>query len=177
MYPPTLEQAQKDNHKAKLMFGFALKVEEVHARLYKKALESLQAGSDLSVSDAYLCPVCGNLEFGKPTSKCPICGAVADKYVVRLTPRFDRNGGSKTCPGVGWHGLAKLARAFQRLVVQNSYVENTAKRCIWNRNSVQEAARASADACPMPPQTCVRARFTMHSPKPVACSLKPKQPP
>jgi rubrerythrin len=81
MYPPMLEQAQKDNHKARIMFGFALKAEEVHANLYKKALAALEAATDLSAADVYLCSVCGNIEFGKPTEKCSVCGAVADKFV------------------------------------------------------------------------------------------------
>ena len=82
MYPPMLELAQKEGHKAKVMFGFALKAEEVHARLYRNALESLQAGSDLAVTDVYLCTVCGNIEVGKPQAKCALCGAPPDKFVA-----------------------------------------------------------------------------------------------
>jgi rubrerythrin len=81
MYPPMLEQALKDGHKAKIMFGFALKAEEVHANLYQKALDGLKASTDMAAADVYLCTVCGNIEFGKPTEKCTICGAVADKFV------------------------------------------------------------------------------------------------
>jgi rubrerythrin len=80
MYPPMLEQAQKENHRAKIMFGFALKAEEVHANLYKKALAALEAGSDFSGAEIYLCTVCGNIEVGKPTSKCSICNAPADRF-------------------------------------------------------------------------------------------------
>ena len=36
MYPPMYEQAVKDNHKAKKMFGYAMEAEKVHADLYKK---------------------------------------------------------------------------------------------------------------------------------------------
>src|SRR5664279_5494434 len=39
MYPPMLEQAKADNHRARTMFGFAVKAEAVHAALYKLALE------------------------------------------------------------------------------------------------------------------------------------------
>ena len=80
MYPPMLEQATKDNHRARIMFGFALKAEEVHAKLYQKALEALQSSTDMAASELYLCTVCGNIEFGKPTDKCSICGAAADKF-------------------------------------------------------------------------------------------------
>ncbi len=81
MYPPMLEQANADNHKAKRMFNYALKVEAVHAQLYKLALEAVEQGKDLNVSEIYICPVCGNIEFGKPTEKCSVCGLPADKFI------------------------------------------------------------------------------------------------
>ncbi len=81
MYPPMLELATSDNHRAKTMFGFALKAEEVHAKLYAKALAALEANTDMAAAEVYLCTVCGNIEFGKPTERCPICKAPADKYV------------------------------------------------------------------------------------------------
>jgi len=80
MYPPMYDQAKTDDHKAKRMFEYALKAEEVHAKLYKLALEAVQQGKDLDV-DFYLCPVCGHIEFGKPTEDCPVCGTKADKFV------------------------------------------------------------------------------------------------
>ena len=80
MYPPMLAQAQKENHKAKTMFNWALKVEEVHAKLYKLALEAVQAGKDLSQSEIYLCPVCGHVELAKPSAKCPTCGLAPEKF-------------------------------------------------------------------------------------------------
>jgi rubrerythrin len=81
MYPPMLEQAVKENHKAKRMFAYAPKAEEIHANLYKIALEAAQLGNDLDVSDIYLCPVCGHIEFGAPGTDCPICGALSSKYI------------------------------------------------------------------------------------------------
>ena len=80
MYPPMFDQAKADDHKAKRMFEYALDAEEVHARLYKLALEAVQQGKDLDV-DFYLCPVCGYIEFGKPTKDCPICGTKVEKLV------------------------------------------------------------------------------------------------
>ncbi len=81
MYPPMLEQAEADGHKAKRMFKYAMGAEDVHAQLYKLALEAVKSGKDLQVTDFYLCPVCGHIEFGKPDEDCPICGALASKYV------------------------------------------------------------------------------------------------
>ena len=81
MYPPMLDQAKQDGHKAKRMFAFAVKTEEVHARLYQLALAAAKAGKDLEETSFYLCPVCGHIEFGSPPDSCPICGVKAEKYV------------------------------------------------------------------------------------------------
>jgi rubrerythrin len=81
MYPPMLKLAEEENDKAKRMFGYAVKAEEVHAKLYSLALEAAAQGKDLEISKIYLCPVCGNIEFGEPTEKCFICGAPAAKFI------------------------------------------------------------------------------------------------
>jgi len=81
MYPPMHDQAVKENHKAQLMFKYAISAEEVHAQLYKLALDAAEQGKDLDETDFYLCSVCGHIEFGKPKENCPICGALASKYV------------------------------------------------------------------------------------------------
>lgn len=81
MYPPMLAQAEEDKHRARIMFGYALKAEAVHADLYKVALEAAASGKDLEEARFYVCPVCGHIEFGVPPEKCPICGAKGDKYV------------------------------------------------------------------------------------------------
>lgn len=81
MYPPMLEQAEEEKHKAKKMFKWALDVEEVHAQLYKLALEAAEKGEDLPVGEIYLCPVCGHIEIGTPPEKCPICNVKAEMYV------------------------------------------------------------------------------------------------
>ncbi len=81
MYPPMLEQARKDRHRAKTMFGYALQAEEVHAQLYARALAAVKAGRDLDTIEIWLCPVCGHIELGKPTAQCPICGLPPHKYI------------------------------------------------------------------------------------------------
>ena len=69
MYPPMLEQAEKENHKAKRMFKYAVDAEEVHAQLYKLALAAVEAGKDLEETEFYLCPVCVHIEFVKTDDK------------------------------------------------------------------------------------------------------------
>lgn len=81
MYPPMFKQAEKDGHKAARMFDYALDAEEVHAKMYTKAIEAVKAGKDLSATKFYLCPVCGNIEIGAPPEKCPICGTLGKKFI------------------------------------------------------------------------------------------------
>ncbi len=81
MYPPMLQQAIADDHRAKRMFGYAMKAEAIHAKLYQLALEAVSQGKDLAETRFYLCPVCGNIELGTPPATCPICGTKAEKFV------------------------------------------------------------------------------------------------
>jgi rubrerythrin len=80
MYPPMVEQAKAEGHKAKTMLDFANRAERVHAGLFAQALAALRSGADLSAMDVYLCPVCGDIEFGVPPERCPICNAPGAKY-------------------------------------------------------------------------------------------------
>jgi rubrerythrin len=81
MYPPMVELAEADGHKAKTMFKFAVDAERVHAEIYQKALEAVKKGVDLDTSDFYLCPVCGYIEVGGAPEKCPVCGALKKIFV------------------------------------------------------------------------------------------------
>lgn len=81
MYPPMVEQAIAEGHKAKTMLDWANRVEKVHATLFQQALAALESGQDLSKMEVYLCPFCGDVEFGVPPEKCPICGAAGAKFV------------------------------------------------------------------------------------------------
>ncbi len=80
MYPPMIEQAKADEHKAQRMFKYASSAEAVHAKIYKMALEAIQTGEDFA-EEFYLCPVCGYIELGTPPDKCPICGVKGEKFV------------------------------------------------------------------------------------------------
>ncbi|MBS1874931.1 MAG: rubrerythrin family protein [Acidobacteria bacterium] len=82
MYPPMLERAIAEGHRAKIMFGYAVKAEAIHAELYKAALEAVRQGKDLAETRFYLCPVCGHIEFGEPPANCPTCGALGKKFVL-----------------------------------------------------------------------------------------------
>jgi rubrerythrin len=81
MYPPMLTQATADKHAAKRMFGYAVRAEAVHAKLYQMALDAAKQGKDLTETKFYLCPVCGHIELGQPPASCPICGALEEEFV------------------------------------------------------------------------------------------------
>ncbi|QZY55817.1 rubrerythrin family protein [Crassaminicella profunda] len=78
MYPEFLEVAKEEGNKEAIKtFNFALKAEEVHAQLYKEALENVDSQEEVTY---YLCPVCGNIEKGIP-GKCFICGVPGEKFI------------------------------------------------------------------------------------------------
>ncbi len=78
MYPDFVKEAEAEGSKAALMtFTFAMKAEEVHARLYQEALENLDQTEEVFY---YLCLVCGNIEKFQP-DKCSICGVPGAKFI------------------------------------------------------------------------------------------------
>ncbi len=78
MYPDFVKDAEAESNKRAVgSFTFAMKAEEVHARLYKEALENLNEKEEVFY---YLCPVCGNIEKERP-EKCFICGAMGNAFI------------------------------------------------------------------------------------------------
>ena len=78
MYPDFVEKAEEEGNKAAVMsFIHAMKAEEVHAKLYREALENLEKTEEVFY---YLCPVCGNIEKVRP-EKCNICGIPGDRFI------------------------------------------------------------------------------------------------
>ncbi|MEN6610158.1 MAG: rubrerythrin family protein [Methanoregulaceae archaeon] len=82
MYPGFMKTADAEKKpEAVLAFTHAMKAEQVHAGLYAKALEAVKAGKDLAAADkVFLCPICGNIEFGKAPERCPICGVLGKQF-------------------------------------------------------------------------------------------------
>ena len=78
MYPDFVKEAEAEGNTAALRtFSFAMKAEEVHARLYREALENLDQKEEVFY---YLCPVCGNIETFVP-DQCSICGVSGDRFI------------------------------------------------------------------------------------------------
>jgi rubrerythrin len=73
MYPEMIEQAKAEGKQGAVRsFSYANEVEQIHADLYKKALENLGKNE---ATDYHVCQICGNTVEGEPPDKCPVCGA------------------------------------------------------------------------------------------------------
>ncbi len=81
IYPSMLKQAVTDNHKAKFIIENNIKSKEAHSQLYFSALAALNEGKDLTNSELFFCPYCGNILSEKPDNNCSICAAPADKFI------------------------------------------------------------------------------------------------
>ncbi len=76
MYPEYIEAAkQEGNKQATWTFDVANKVEQLHGKLYRKAIDALKNKKELEKVDYYVCSVCGHTVEGTPPDKCPICGS------------------------------------------------------------------------------------------------------
>jgi rubrerythrin len=82
MYPGFIATAKAEGgqSEADIAFTYAMKAEEVHAGLYRKALEAVQGKRDLAATKIFLCPVCGNIFLDQVPDQCPICKAFRKKF-------------------------------------------------------------------------------------------------
>ena len=78
MYPEMIQEAEAEGEKAaQKYFGWVNSVEEVHSKLYQKALD---AGGKIEDVDYYICSVCGYTHEGPHDDKCPVCNAAASAF-------------------------------------------------------------------------------------------------
>ena len=81
MYPKFLEESEKEGNKpASFSFKYALAVEEIHHGLYSEALASVKSGKDIENTKIFVCGVCGNTVKNEAPDKCPICGAMKERF-------------------------------------------------------------------------------------------------
>lgn len=74
MYPEMLETAKAEGNKeGERSFFYASEVEKIHAQLYQRLLDNLEAAKELY--PYYVCPVCGYTSEKEPPDTCPVCGA------------------------------------------------------------------------------------------------------
>ena len=78
-YPSMVQDAVKDDAlDARHSLEYGMSIGPVITKLISKAIGN--PGADESGS-YYVCPVCGNIEFGKAPAKCPFCGVDASDFV------------------------------------------------------------------------------------------------
>ncbi len=79
MYPPMIKDAvEEDELEARHSFEYAMSIEMVHAKLFKKALKDPGA---IPESAYYICPICGHTVMDKAPRKCPYCGVDETKFI------------------------------------------------------------------------------------------------
>ena len=78
MYPPMIEHAKAEGHKAaERSFTYANAVEAIHAKLYKQAAEQME---NLPENDYHVCSVCGYTCEGDAPDSCPVCKAAKKAF-------------------------------------------------------------------------------------------------
>lgn len=81
MYPEFIAIAKEEKSKqAEWSFDIANKVEQIHAKLFQKALDAMKEKKETAKVDYFVCSVCGNTVEGSAPDKCPICGAPKEKF-------------------------------------------------------------------------------------------------
>lgn len=64
---------------ASLYFSQSRDVEEIHAKLYKEAMDHVLEERQTTY---YVCDVCGYVSDGVLPEECPVCGAKKDRFVA-----------------------------------------------------------------------------------------------
>jgi rubrerythrin len=82
MYPAFLAKARGDRKReAVRSFNYANSTEKGHAKLYKEALDNLEAWKGANVN-FYVCRVCGNTVTQTDFTKCPVCFEPKTEYIA-----------------------------------------------------------------------------------------------
>ena len=77
-YPKLIKDAAAEDQKAALkVFSQSRDVESFHAQLYKRAINDMVADRE---TDYFVCQVCGYINEDDAPDKCPVCGAVKEKF-------------------------------------------------------------------------------------------------
>ncbi|MDY6879509.1 MAG: rubrerythrin family protein [Desulfatiglans sp.] len=68
---------EEEDNTALMVFSQSRDVEEVHARLYKEAMNHLMEERDTTY---HVCNVCGYISDGTLPDECPVCGAKKEQF-------------------------------------------------------------------------------------------------
>ena len=77
-YPRLIREAAEEDQEAALKaFSHARDVENRHAELYKKAINDMIAERETAY---HVCQVCGYIAEDEAPDRCPVCGAIKEKF-------------------------------------------------------------------------------------------------
>ncbi|MDO9109242.1 MAG: rubrerythrin family protein [Desulfatirhabdiaceae bacterium] len=80
MYPAMIRDAVEENAlDARHSLEYAMSIEMVHAKLFKKALRD---PAEVLTSAYHVCPLCGHTVENEAPKKCPYCGVDAKKFIA-----------------------------------------------------------------------------------------------
>ena len=84
MYPAYLSVANMQGESSAVRsMEYAISAEKIHADMYTRAKQAVDAGNDMELGTVHICTVCGHtLEAGEAPDTCPICNAKKEKYVT-----------------------------------------------------------------------------------------------
>lgn len=82
MYPTySLVAKEQGENAAVRSFHYSLEAEQIHAKLFKDAKESVDNGEDMELEYVTVCEVCGHTVVDGLPEKCPVCGETAEKFL------------------------------------------------------------------------------------------------
>lgn len=82
MYPAYIAVAEMQGEKEAISaMRFAIEAEKVHADLFTKAKEAVDAGKDLEAKVVSLCPICGFITLTGEEDNCPLCKAKKEVFI------------------------------------------------------------------------------------------------
>ncbi|AGF97562.1 rubrerythrin family protein [Methanosarcina mazei] len=83
MYPVYIEVAKFQGEKlAQRSFEWSYATEKLHKQLFEKAFDAVNAGKDVKLGPVQICEVCGYTLEGEAPDRCPVCGAVKEKFTA-----------------------------------------------------------------------------------------------
>jgi len=83
MYPAFLAEARRQEERgAERSFHYALEAERIHAAMYTKAKQAVDAGKDVELGPVQVCSVCGHTVEGDAPESCPVCGVKREKFMT-----------------------------------------------------------------------------------------------
>lgn len=83
MYPAYIAVAEMQEEKSAVRaMRYAIEAEKVHAELFTKAKNAVDAGNDLEAETMLLCPVCGFISLTGEEATCPLCNAKKELFIA-----------------------------------------------------------------------------------------------